>query len=638
MTKNEELKEIVERYKNDPTKRMDQIMNYLRQEYSDLYDFVFEYTKQLTDKKYSFSHRLYWTINNITSFPLCPNCGKQNLRVIKIKDGYDGPKKYCCQSCITSSQEYQQKYANTNLKKYGVDNVFSSSQIKEKIKQSNLEKYGVENPMKCDSIKVKQQNTLIEHYGVDVPQKSKEIQEKTKQTILEKYGVEYTFQSNDIKDKIKQTNLEKYGAENPSQIEEFKEKRTSTILEKYGVDNALKSEIIKDKVKQTNLEKYGVSSILDLEYVRKIGSDKQRTLLYKRLKNNKYIEILDSLEIFLNDGTKEFHWRCKRCGHEFISKPTKNRKVESSIYARCPKCFPLLNFQSTNEQFIFNYIKEKFPNLEIKTADRTVLKTGKEIDIYIPEKRLGIEFDGLYWHSLHNICDKNYHLNKTISATENNIQLIHIFEDEFIEHEDIVLSRINHLIGGNDNIIYGRKCTIKEIDSKTTENFLNETHIQGNVNSLYRYGLYYNDELVSVMTFGHLRKSLGSKNTNNNIYELLRYSCKLNTTVIGGASKLFKYFIKNINPVEIISYCDRRWSMGKLYYKLGFELDHTSDPNYWYVINGIHRQHRFNWRKDILKDKLKHFDPNLTEYENMLMNGYDCIYDCGNYVFKWTKI
>lgn len=636
MTKNEVIKEIVEKYLSNPSKRLDQIMYYIRGNYKELYDFILDYTKQLTDKKYGFSHRLFWTMNNITDFPLCPNCGKPNTRVIKVKDGYNGPKKYCCQSCITSSKEYQDKYSKTNMERYGVKNVFSSSDIKEKIKQSNLKKYGVENPMELDSIKEKQQATLIDHYSVNVPLKSKEIQEKSKQTNLEKYGVEYTFQSESVKDKIKQTNLEKYGVENPSQVEEFKQKRTDTIIERYGVDNALKSEVIKEKVKQSNIKKYNVDTVLRLDSVRKIGLDKQRTLLYKRLKNNKYIEILDSLEEFLNNETKEFHWKCKRCGLEFTSKPTKNRKVESSIYARCPKCFPLLNFQSFSEQFIYNHIHETFPNLEIKSADRTILGTGKEVDIYIPEKKLAIEYDGLYWHSFHNVGNKNYHLDKTEAAEKNCIQLIHIFEDEFIEHEDIVLSRIDHIIGSKDNIIYARKCVIKEIDFKTSEEFLNNTHIQGNVNSSYRYGLYYNDELVSVMTFGHLRKSLGSKNIDENTYELLRFSCKLNTTVVGGASKLFKYFIKTVNPDVIISYCDRRWSIGNLYKNLGFTLDHITQPNYWYIINN-HREHRFGWRKDVLKNKLEMFDPNLTEYENMMMNGYDCIYDCGNYVFKWYK-
>ena len=118
---------------------------------------------------------------------------------------------------------------------------------------------------------------------------------------------------------------------------------------------------------------------------------------------------------------------------------------------------------------------------------------------------------------------------------------------------------------------------------------------------------------------------------------MLRFCNKLNTTVVGGASRLFQHFIRAVNPMEIISYCDRRWSIGKLYTTIGFKLDHISDPNYWYVIDGNHREHRFNWRKDVLKDKLKEFDPNMTEYENMIHNGYDKIYDCGNYVFKWLK-
>jgi hypothetical protein len=636
MTTNEIIKEITSQYLIDKSKRLDQIMNYFRSNHINLYNYIFDYTKQL-DKKYGFSHRLYWTINNITEFPICSNCGNPNKRIIKIKDGYSGPKKYCCQSCITSSMEYQNKYSKTNLEKYGVENVFSSIHFQKKIKETNLEKYGVENPSQNKSIKQKQLKTLMDNYGVTIPLKSKTIQQKCIQTNLDRYGTQFTFQSNDIKEKIKKTNLEKYGVKNPSQVEQFKQKREDTLLQKFGVDNALKSNIIQEKVKTTNLERYNVDTVLRLDSVRKIGLDKQRTLLYKRLKNNKYIEILDSLETFLNSETKEFHWKCKRCGLEFTSKPTKNRKVESSIYARCPSCFPLLNFQSVAEQSIYNYIQDNFPNLQIESANRTILGNGKEVDIYIPEKNLAIEFDGLYWHSLSNLQDKNYHLNKTTLAENNSIQLIHIFEDEFVNNKDIVLSRIKHLIGGKDNIIYGRKCIIKEVDNNTCKEFLNNTHIQGNVNSLYRYGLYYNNELVSIMTFGHLRKSLGSKNIDNNTYELLRYSSKLNTTVIGGASKLFKYFIKTHNPSKIISYCDRRWSIGKLYKNLGFTLDHISSPNYWYIINGTHREHRFNWRKNVLKDKLKIFDPNLTEYENMFNNGYDCIYDCGNYVFKWES-
>ena len=165
-----------------------------------------------------------------------------------------------------------------------------------------------------------------------------------------------------------------------------------------------------------------------------------------------------------------------------------------------------------------------------------------ELDIFSPKYNIAIEYDGLYWHNEKNV-DMNYHLMKTELCENKGIQLIHIFEDEWTDKQDIVKSRLKSIFGVIDNRIYARKCEIKEVSHNESKLFLEKNHIQGNVNSKYRYGLYYNNELVSLMTFGNMRKSLGSK-TKNECYELLRFCNKLNTSVIGGASKLFKHFIK----------------------------------------------------------------------------------------------
>jgi hypothetical protein len=131
------------------------------------------------------------------------------------------------------------------------------------------------------------------------------------------------------------------------------------------------------------------------------------------------------------------------------------------------------------------------------------------------------------------------------------------------------------------------------------------------------------------MSFGAYRKSLGQKSEQGK-YELLRFCNKLNTSVVGGASRLLKYFIKMNNPLEIISYSDKCWSSGNLYKELGFEYLSTSDPNYYYIIDDV-RRHRFNYRKDKLV-KLGH-DAKLTESQIMTNLGYDRIYDCGS--DKW---
>jgi len=275
-------------------------------------------------------------------------------------------------------------------------------------------------------------------------------------------------------------------------------------------------------------------------------------------------------------------------------------------------------------------LKELIESFDIKVIfnDRNILN-GKELDIYIPSKNVAIEFNGLYWHS-EIYKDSMYHLNKTNFCNENGIRLIHIFEDEWLFKKNIVISRIKDILGLNKNKIYGRKTIIKEVSSDEAKIFIEENHIQGNINSKIRLGLYYNNELVSLMTFGNMRKSLG-RLSNENKYELLRFCNKLNTNIIGGASKLFNYFIKNYNPVEVISYADRRWSKGNLYDKLGFTFDHNSNPNYWYII-GKNRKHRFGYRKDILIKE--GYDKNKTEHQIMLERGIYRIYDCGNILYK----
>ena len=258
-----------------------------------------------------------------------------------------------------------------------------------------------------------------------------------------------------------------------------------------------------------------------------------------------------------------------------------------------------------------------------------------EYDIFIKEKKIAIEYNGLYWHK-EGKKDKFYHLKKSQLAQQENIRLIQIFEDEYIFKKEIVVSRLKSLLGTPDRRIYARKCSVKEINSKEKDSFLNKNHIQGTDKSKVKLGLFFENELVSVMTFGHPRLALGSKKNNRQIWELVRFASTLNTQVVGGAGKLLKYFERNYKPDEIFSYSDKRWSDGGLYKALGFEYSHTSRPNYWYFDEKeMKRYHRFNFRKDVLNEKLEFFDPKLTEIENMMINGYSRIWDCGN--DKWIK-
>lgn len=294
----------------------------------------------------------------------------------------------------------------------------------------------------------------------------------------------------------------------------------------------------------------------------------------------------------------------------------------------CPVC-SIEKGKSNKEEELYQYIKSVY-NGKIRKNDRLTINP-LELDITLPNENLSFELDGLYWHSEVKISDPNYHLSKTEQCKEKGITLIHIFEDEYDNKKEIVYSKIKNLLGLTDRRIFGRKTVVKSIDAQTCRAFLEENHLQGNVYSKYRYGLYYNDELVSVMTFGVPRKNLNGKQTEG-LYEMVRFCNKLNTSVVGGASKLLKKFIKEVHPTEIISYCDRRWSDGKLYRELGFELSHTTKPNYFYVVKDK-RENRFSYRKDVLVKE--GFSKDKTEHEIMLERKIYRIYDCGCFVFKY---
>ena len=294
----------------------------------------------------------------------------------------------------------------------------------------------------------------------------------------------------------------------------------------------------------------------------------------------------------------------------------------------CPICG---NNMSLAEKEIEDYVKSF--GIKTETKVRGILSNNKEIDILIPELNIGIEYDGLKWHS-DEFKDKNYHLNKTEECKKLGIRLVHIFEDEWMNKKEIIKSIIRNIIGKTENKIYARKCIIQNVNDNEKKEFLEKNHIQGNVNSQINLGLYHDGELVSLMCIGKPRINLGRKTSLEDEYELLRFCNKLNTNIVGGASKLFKYFITNYNPTLTISYCDYRWSIGNMYKTLGFTLSHHSQPNYYYII-GNNRKNRFKYRKsELIKEG---FDPEKSEKEIMEERGIHRIYDCGSLVYIWKN-
>lgn len=296
---------------------------------------------------------------------------------------------------------------------------------------------------------------------------------------------------------------------------------------------------------------------------------------------------------------------------------------------RCDHCSHHI---SSGEQAVFDLLSPLFPDLI--HSDREIIKP-KELDIVIPSKKVAIEYCGLYWHSESNGKDKNYHLSKLQDCERVGYRLITIFEDEWLYKNDIVKSMLLNKLGVSDKPkIFARKCEVKEIIPSRKNGFLNRNHIQGQDTSAVNLGAFYDGRLVSVMTFskGSISRNIHAR---EGVYELSRFCSDYDYNVIGIAGKLLKYFENTYKPVELYTYSDKRWSDGNLYRKLGFDFIHDSIPNYFYIVEG-RRVHRFNFRKNVLKDKLKNFNPELTEKENMIANEYEFVYDCGN--SKWVKL
>jgi len=225
--------------------------------------------------------------------------------------------------------------------------------------------------------------------------------------------------------------------------------------------------------------------------------------------------------------------------------------------------------------------------VKVMTKNKNILN-GVELDIFLPDYNIGIEFNELHCHSEKIGKTKTYHIDKTNKCLSNNIRLIHIFSDEWDKKKEIIKDRVKTLLGLVETPIYGRKCEIVTLTNDEKKKFLNSNHLQGNDKSTIFYGLNYNCELVSVMTFGKLRNVLGHRSSNNDdVYEIYRFCGK---NVIGGFTKLLKHFIRNHNPVKIITYADRNWSPSDefcFYGKMGFNFVGSTKPNYSYTKVGV---------------------------------------------------
>lgn len=338
------------------------------------------------------------------------------------------------------------------------------------------------------------------------------------------------------------------------------------------------------------------------------------------------------------NGSYMWRFECD-CGNKDYIADRSN--VVSGYTTRCNKCSDITHRGSKGELEILDYIKSIDNTLYIEQHNRSVLN-GHEIDIYIPSLAVGIEYNGSAFHaSINNVYDnkdKMYHQNKFIMAKNNGIHLISIFDIDWDRKQDKIKEYIKDIIL-NKNVIYARKCRVERIAWQEYKKFCEKCHLQGaslkNITT-HMYGLVYDDEIVSVMGFGTPRFIKKDGVT----YELHRYCTKAGITVVGGANRLHKAFVKEVNPSKIRSYSDNDFFTGSIYNNLGYEYDSMSLSYYW-CLNG-----NYIAREKCQAHKLKELYPKLYEESNDSRNREDFImgklgakkvYRCGNTKWIWSN-
>lgn len=522
--------------------------------------------------------------------------------------------KYGTESAV-QNKDIQNKIKNTCLEKYGTNHPLQNKDIQNKIKNTCLKKYGVEFPTQSQEIKDKVKQTCLKKYGFENPNQVKEFKEKRENTCLEKYGTPTPFQSIEIQTKIKNTCLEKYGVDNYNKTTLSKERHKNTCLEKYGVTHFSKTREFKERFQNTCLEKYGVKNPMESNEIKNKSLNSHKEKILEIEKKNNYTLLKHAISKYGQSWNKLDIPKIIIGNNVFIDNkyiPILEQAFESASLNR-----------SSGEIELANFCTQEL-GVDIQTNVKNILPSHKELDIYIPGKQVAIEFNGVYWHSQ---VDKNYHLHKTEECGKLGIRLLHIWEDLWISKKEIYKSLISSSLNMYKEKIYARKCVCKEISSQDYKNFLEKNHIQGAVNSSIRLGLYYNNELVQVAGWGKSRFKKGE-------IELHRMCTKLYTQVVGGFSKL----IKHSNLKEFISYIDRSLFDGMGYIKTNFSILGETPPSYFYFRNGIGRVNRLSAQKNKLPQILPVFNPNLSEYQNMINNGYMRIYDCGNLKVNYSSV
>jgi very-short-patch-repair endonuclease len=294
------------------------------------------------------------------------------------------------------------------------------------------------------------------------------------------------------------------------------------------------------------------------------------------------------------------------------------------------------NGTSKAEQELFSYVKSLGFDDAI-SGDRKILN-GLELDVVVESKKIAIEYNGLYYHSEKSGKDSEYHLHKTTLAKRKGYRLLHVYEDEWVNNQELTKKKLAHILGVDPSKrLFARKLFLDRVSYNEAKAFFEENHIQGTPpNHKICYGLFEDGILVAAMSFGVIRFNLEDKP--EDALELYRYATSCN--IIGGFSRLVSAFRRENPEIKTLySFSDKRWSAGEVYIKSGFKYVNSSKPSYDYTNSSGSRFNRQNFMKQRMpglvdRGVFKTFDIEKTEVENCKDNGFYRIWNCG--MDKWS--
>lgn len=575
------------------------------------------------------SEKLYRYFHQLDQRPVCEVCGKP-VAYKNIRKGYS---RTCSKTCTFQSSHRKESRIATCLERYGVENPAQSKEVMDRARATMMERYGVEHALQKKEFLDKSKATCREHYGVDYPGQSEELKERAADTNMKLYGARNVFASDVIKERIVQTNRERYGVDWAINNPTIKKKAHISCVERYGVDNPFKSKTIQNQIKQTNLKIYGVANP-------SYSPEVKAKIMAARSALKMQIDPFFLGYRVTDDGLCLHQYKCfEKCDKCPLNCQQMFEIPHYLVWSRKRSAAPLctiLNPIGTNNvnTSLESFVRSILTEVKIEYQTNVKMLGKKELDIYIPSHNLGIECNGIYWHSAL-LKPRKYHYNKWLECKNRGIQLLSIWEDWIIRNPNIVRSMVLSKLGIFDHKIGARQCDLIEIDSESCDSFLKYNHIQGSMQGSLRYGLKYKDQLVAVMVFSRRRGGMGHTKVNGE-WELARFCNKSGWCVVGGASKLLNHFIKIIHPSLIYSFASHDISNGELYEHLGFKKETDMVGSYWYIEpSTLNRLHRLNFTKQKLKEM--GYDINNTEFEIVTEQlGLWKIYDSGmtKYILK----